>query len=123
MRNLLRLTLLAGVVASAMAIPVSGASAASFHNCSGGFNPDGSKGAFYSKIKAKNTSCKRARAVAHAWIVYEYKHSSLNPTSRVMIGSWSCKGKSVPLGPGDTDGGLLVTCTLGSKAVRFYGHP
>jgi hypothetical protein len=119
----LRISLLAALASAALLVPATGASAASFHNCKGSFNSDGSKGDFYRLIKAKNTGCSTARTVTKAWIVHAFNANAFNPTSRVTIRGFSCKGKAVMQDRYDTDGGLLVTCTKGTKAVRFYGHP
>jgi len=98
------------------------ASAATFKACSGSFAPDGTPGGgFYSRIKAKRITCTTARSVTRAW-VKRMASGSTNPTTRVTVLGYSCRGRSVS-SPGDPNGGLSVLCTRDLKAVSFYGHP
>lgn len=122
----MRTPFLAAVLAAAVLSPAllgaGPASAASFQACSGSYAPDGSPGGgFYSRIKAKRISCPAARKVTLTWI-RRMASGSTNPTTRVRVLGYSCKGRSVSQ-PGDPNGGLAVLCTNGRKAVSFYGHP
>ncbi len=102
----------------------SGAGAASpFTPCSGGYNPDGTKGSFYSNIRAKRVSCSVARSVTKAWVVKEARSDGANPTARISVKGYSCKGSVKRMDPRDAEGGLEVFCAQGRKGVRFYGHP
>jgi hypothetical protein len=113
------------IVAAIAVLPLfaaHGAPAASYKSCSGGFNPDGSKGSFYRKIRAKGTSCATARSVTKAWVKYEAMHDGANPTAKVTIKGYKCAGKSVK-SSGYSDGALSVLCTKGTAAIRFTGSP
>jgi hypothetical protein len=100
------------------------AAAARFHACAGTFAPDGTAGGgFYGHIRAKRTGCATARSVTRAWVRYEAMTDGANPTGRVRIRGYSCRGRTVSLAPGDLEGGLSVLCTRGHRAVSFLGHP
>ena len=111
------------IVAAALPLVVCAAApAASYKSCSGGFNPDGSKGSFYMKIRAKGISCATAKSVTKAWVKYEASTDGANPTAKVKIKGYTCSGKAVK-SASDPEGGLAVVCAKGAKAVRFTGHP
>jgi hypothetical protein len=103
----------------------SAAAAPQYVSCSGGYNPDGTPGSFYRMIKAKRVSCATARSVTKAWVVHESQTDGANPTGKVTIKGFACRGRATGGGGDDPDGGLAVTCKRsgGKKVVRFYGHP
>lgn len=116
----------AGLVAPAAAgLVVPGpAAAAGFHACAGSFSPDGTPGGgFYGRVRAKRIGCTTARAVTRAWVVHEAATDGANPTARVRIKGYSCRGRAVRTAPADREGGLSVLCTRGLRAVAFFGHP
>jgi hypothetical protein len=93
------------------------AKSAAYKPCSGGFNPDGAKGSFYSKIRAKKIKCGTARSITKAWVRYEAMTDGANPTGKVKIKGYKCSGKTT------AGGALSVVCANGGKGVRFTGHP
>ena len=118
----LALAVAATLVAPAV-VSTGPASAASFKPCAGSYDPQGNPGGgFYSKIKAKRITCPTAKKVTLAWIKKEAPGTT-DPTAKVKVLGYTCKGKAVKLAPGDLEGGLSVLCTNGTKAVSFYGHP
>lgn len=119
MRKLFLIVLAAAVVPLALSAV---APAASYKSCSGGFNPDGSKGSFYMKIRAKGLSCATAKSVTKAWVKYEASTDGANPTAKVTIKGYKCSGKALK-SSGDSEGALSVVCAKANKAVRFTGHP
>jgi hypothetical protein len=114
--------LLCGAAVAALPAGTAGA-AGTYTSCSGGYDPDGTPGSFYRKIRAKRITCSAARVVVKAWVV-KHKSGSSDPTKKVTISGYSCTGKSVSA-PGDPNGGLEVLCQRdgGRKATRFFGHP
>jgi len=119
----MRKLILIALAVSAVPLAASAAApAASYKSCSGGFNPDGSSGSFYRKIRAKGISCPTAKGVTKAWVKYEASRDGANPTAKVTVKGYKCSGKSVK-SSGDDEGALAVICAKGSKAVRFTGHP
>ena len=96
-------------------------SASAYKKCSGGYNPDGSKGAFYRKIRVKKITCKTGRSVTKAWVV-AHSSGSTDPAKKSVVKGYTCKGKSTASAT-DPEGGLSVRCVKHGKAVRFYGHP
>ena len=106
--------LAAGAVA---AVPA----AASAKACSGGFNPDGSKGSFYQQLRVTGLSCSAGRTVMHKWVV-KMAPGTGNPTRTVTVKGFTCSGRSTATSE-DPEGGLKVRCVKGAKVVRFYGHP
>ena len=110
------------VVAALLLFPaLAPAKQATYKPCGGGFNPDGSKGSFYSSIRAKKITCAKARSITKAWVKYEDMTDGANPTGKVTIKGYKCSGKA--LSAPDSDGALAVKCVNGGKAVRFSGHP
>jgi hypothetical protein len=119
----MRKLILTALAVSATALTASAsAPAASYKSCSGGFNPDGSAGSFYIKIRAKGLGCPTAKAVTKAWVRYEASRDGANPTAKVKVKGYSCSGRSIK-SAGDDEGALAVLCVKGTKAVRFTGHP
>jgi hypothetical protein len=107
------------VALAVVALPLfvsSAAQSTAYKPCSGGFNPDGSKGSFYKSIRAKGIGCPAAKAITKAWVRYEASTDGANPTAKVKIKGYKCSGKAVK-------SSLVVSCVKGSKAVRFVGHP
>jgi hypothetical protein len=117
--------LLAAVVcvSAVCALPAGAGAASGYKSCAGGYNPDGTPGSFYRKIRAKRVGCTTARTVVKAW-VRAHADGSSSVIARITVAGYSCKGAGVSA-PGDPNGGLSVLCTRdgGRKAVRFYGHP
>jgi hypothetical protein len=117
-RLMLRLIAVSALAAGALAaVPA----AASAQSCPGGFNPDGSKGDFYSRLRVTGTGCAAGRKVMHRWVV-RMSPGTGNPTRTVTVKRYTCSGRSTA-GHEDMDGGLKVRCVKGAKVVRFYGHP
>lgn len=117
----MRKPLLAAVAAAAVLVPAGPATAASFHGCPGGFNPDGSAGEFYGSITVKRTTCRAARNVTRSWVL-RHADGSRNPTARMTVLGYSCRGRATS-SAGDPNGGLRVLCVDGRRAVAFTGHP
>src|SRR5258708_2185764 len=104
-----RLLVIAVAAAALAALPTTTAGAAgTYVKCSGGYNPDGTQGSFYRKIRAKRITCSAARVVVKAWVV-KHKSGTTDPTKKVTVNGYSCSGKAVS-GPSDPDGGLEVLC-------------
>jgi hypothetical protein len=115
---------LASLAPIGLTVAPAGAATAHFHDCAGSYGPDGTPGqGFYRRIRAKRTGCTTANRVTLAWVKYEAMHDGANPTGRVRIRGYHCRGHVVRDHPGDAEGGLGVLCTRGAKAVAFYGHP
>jgi hypothetical protein len=109
------------IVLATAALPLmlsAAAPAASYKSCSGGFDADGSKGSFYTKIRAKGLSCPTAKSVTKAWVKYEASTDGANPTAKVKVKGYSCTGKALK-----GAGALSVVCVKGKAAVRFTGSP
>jgi len=97
--------------------------ATGYASCSGGFNPDGTSGAFYTRIRAKRVSCRTARSVVKAWVVKQAASDGANPVGTTKVKGYTCRGRSYG-GSADADGGLAVTCKHGSRhVITFIGHP
>ena len=120
--SLLRAVLLGAVLASSAA-----ASAAAFdpritppgyRSCSGTFGPNGERGGgFYRHIKAKRTACAEARRVVRGFL------RSDATTGPIRIRRFRCTQRNVAVDEDDPNGGGLVVCVRGRRAVRAYGHP
>lgn len=109
---LLTVALLAGLAGA----PSAGAGSSSYTSCSGGFNPDGSPGSFYSKIKVKRITCTAGKKVVKDWVI-QAEDSRVPPTATRKVLGYTCKGKA-------SGGALDVKCTkAGGKAVTFHGQP
>jgi len=117
------IALFAVVVVTAAAGAGVATGAAGYASCSGGFNPDGTSGAFYQRIRAKRVTCRTAKAVVKAWVVKQAASDGANPVGTTKVKGYTCRGRSYGAGA-DADGGLAVTCKHGSRhVITFIGHP
>lgn len=96
--------------------PTAGAGGTGYTSCSGGFNPDGSPGTFYAKIKVKRITCAAGKKVVKDWVI-QAEDSRVPPTATRKVLGYTCKGKA-------SGEALDVKCTKANgKAVTFHGQP
>lgn len=110
-----------GLVGAAALPTLPAAAAARSHACAGNYGPDGTPGGhFYRRIRATHTGCATANRVTRAWVRYEAMHDGADPTGRVRVLAYTCRGRTVP--DGAESSGIAVRCTRGARIVTFFGH-
>jgi hypothetical protein len=99
------------------------AATAPFHACAGHYGFDGDPdGRFFRRIMARRTGCTTANRVTLAWVRLNAMHDGADPTGRVRVRGYSCRGRVVP-DPGTRGtSGLAVRCSRDAKAITFFGH-
>jgi hypothetical protein len=117
-----RVVLVASILAVSLTAPAAAYDPAvtppGYRACSGTFGPDGERGGgFYREIKAKRVGCAEARRVVRGFL------RSDAVTGPIRIRGFRCTQRSVRTDEDDPNGGALVVCTRGRRAVRAYGHP
>lgn len=116
MRRTAAVLTVALLAALGLAAPAGARAGASYKPCAGGFNPDGSPGPFYSKIKVKRITCAAGRKVVKNWVI-QAEDSRVPPTATRKVLGYTCKGTA-------SGEALDVKCTKANgKAVAFHGQP
>ena len=111
---------LVALLVGLVALPVGGAGAASYKTCTLSASQARHLGATYvTKLKVRGTSCSNGRAVAKAFNACRHDRGLAGTCSRRVKG-YKCSEKRPPEFKLPTSFDADVTCSSGTKRVRFH---